>query len=153
MTMFASVQNGSLLDWPLAFEQIQQQHPNVSFPANPQPEDLADFDYVPIQYAPQPVVDPVLEYCREGAATLIDGVCVVSWDVVQYTAEEKAEGDSRFAAVVRADRNKRLADCDWTQLPDAPVDRQVWVAYRQALRDVTKQPGFPRNVTWPQSPS
>lgn len=57
-----------------------------------------------------------------------------------------------LAAQVRADRNDRLAACDWTQLPDSPVDGQAWLAYRQALRDLTKQAGFPQTVEWPAAP-
>jgi len=53
---------------------------------------------------------------------------------------------------VRSDRDKRLADCDWTQVADAPVDKTVWATYRQSLRDVPQQPGFPWNVTWPSQP-
>ena len=53
---------------------------------------------------------------------------------------------------VRNKRNKLLAECDWTQLPDAPVDQTAWAAYRQALRDITDQEGFPANVTWPVKP-
>lgn len=54
-------------------------------------------------------------------------------------------------ASIRADRNKRLADCDWTQLPDAPVDATAWAAYRQELRDITAQPD-PFNIIWPTAP-
>ena len=50
------------------------------------------------------------------------------------------------------DRNQRLSDCDWTQLADAPVDRAAWAAYRQALRDISKQSGFPWQVVWPEQP-
>ncbi|NBW23522.1 MAG: phage tail protein, partial [Caulobacteraceae bacterium] len=42
---------------------------------------------------------------------------------------------------------------DWTQLPDAPVaDHEAWAAYRQALRDVPEQPGFPAQIEWPTAP-
>lgn len=53
---------------------------------------------------------------------------------------------------VRQQRNNLLAASDWTQLPDAPVDQTAWAAYRQALRDVTDQEGFPANVVWPDKP-
>lgn len=58
-----------------------------------------------------------------------------------------------IAEIVRAERNARLTACDWTQLPDAPADTAAWAAYRQALRDVTAQVGFPWDVTWPTPPS
>lgn len=56
------------------------------------------------------------------------------------------------AANVRRTRNATLAETDWTQVADAPVDKAVWATYRQALRDVTTQTGFPWTVTWPESP-
>ena len=54
-------------------------------------------------------------------------------------------------ANIRARRNKMLAECDWTQLPDAPVDRAAWAIYRQALRDITNQPDV-FAVSWPTAP-
>jgi len=53
---------------------------------------------------------------------------------------------------IRAERNRLLAASDWTQLPDAPVDQASWVTYRQELRDITAQQGFPENVIWPTPP-
>lgn len=60
-----------------------------------------------------------------------------------------------LAAVARAERDARLAACDWTQLPDAPLDnaqRAAWAEYRQGLRDVPRQAGFPGAVEWPHAP-
>jgi hypothetical protein len=53
----------------------------------------------------------------------------------------------------RRKRNRMLASCDWTQLPDASVDASKWTAYRQALRDITLQDGFPENIIWPDMPN
>jgi hypothetical protein len=61
------------------------------------------------------------------------------------------DADAQWA-IVRAERNKLLADCDWTQLPDAPVDTAAWAVYRQALRDITTQ-ADPFNIVWPTLPS
>jgi DMSO/TMAO reductase YedYZ molybdopterin-dependent catalytic subunit len=71
------------------------------------------------------------------------------------TAEEQAEIDSQKAADVRRQRNSKLTECDWTQLNDTPLDNAAkiqWTAYRQALRDVPSQAGFPHNVVWPTKP-
>ena len=70
----------------------------------------------------------------------------------QQEAAYKAQKDATQSDAVRADRNKRLADSDWTQVADAPVDKAAWATYRQALRDITSQGGFPWNVTWPVQP-
>lgn len=57
------------------------------------------------------------------------------------------------AQSIRSERNRLLSDCDWTQLPDAPTDAEGWANYRQALRDITTQEGFPTAVTWPIPPN
>ena len=56
------------------------------------------------------------------------------------------------ATEFRQERNKRLASSDWTQLADAPVDQAAWAVYRQALRDIPAQAGFPNTVDWPTEP-
>ena len=53
---------------------------------------------------------------------------------------------------IRDKRNQLLSASDWTQVADAPVDQSAWAAYRQALRDVPQQVGFPSSVIWPDQP-
>ena len=57
-----------------------------------------------------------------------------------------------LAGEMREQRNLLLGQCDWTQVPDAPVDKSAWATYRQELRDVPQQSGFPDNVIWPEEP-
>ena len=56
------------------------------------------------------------------------------------------------AQEIRNERNILLSDSDWTQLSDANVDKDAWLVYRKALRDVPQQSGFPLEVTWPNQP-
>jgi hypothetical protein len=73
----------------------------------------------------------------------------------KFTAEESAEIAAQKAKQVRNERNTKLTQCDWTQLDDTPLDnlaKSAWANYRQALRDVPDQAGFPFNVTWPVQP-
>ena len=56
------------------------------------------------------------------------------------------------AKAVREERNAKLSKSDWTQVLDAPVNQAAWATYRQALRDVTAQAGFPWAVEWPVAP-
>lgn len=63
--------------------------------------------------------------------------------------------DSEQRTQIRKERNQKLTECDWTQLDDTPLDnvaKAEWAAYRQALRDVPDQLGFPFNVIWPIQP-
>ena len=84
------------------------------------------------------------------------------WDGTQVVARpvEDIEADRQKATIpteaeVRAQRDKLLAETDWTQVADAPIDsatRSAMRVYRQLLRDVTEQEGFPVNVVWPEMP-
>lgn len=56
------------------------------------------------------------------------------------------------AEAVREQRNINLTKSDWTQVADAPVNKQAWATYRQSLRDIPSQPGFPWEVVWPVKP-
>jgi hypothetical protein len=70
----------------------------------------------------------------------------------EQEAEYKGMKDAEQAKNVRRQRNDRLKDCDWTQLADSTADKQAWGTYRQALRDVPTQAGFPWTVDWPVAP-
>lgn len=55
-------------------------------------------------------------------------------------------------ANIRARRDMLLLSCDWTQLPDVPVDSAAWAVYRQALRDITNRPDA-FAIIWPVAPT
>lgn len=68
----------------------------------------------------------------------------------QPSAEELA---AKAAAEARAFRDQLLAQTDWTQAADVPqAIKDKWAPYRQALRDVPQQAGFPDNIQWPSKP-
>ena len=67
-------------------------------------------------------------------------------------AEYKARKDAEQAANVRNSRTEKLKDSDWTQIADSTADKAAWATYRQALRDITGQAGFPWTITWPTQP-
>ena len=56
------------------------------------------------------------------------------------------------ATAVRKERDQLLLACDWAVLPDAQTERTTWETYRQALRDVPEQAGFPYAIDWPIRP-
>jgi hypothetical protein len=81
--------------------------------------------------------------------TVVDGVTTTA---IEHENAYKAQKDAEQAKSVRATRDAKLAECDWTQVADAPVDKAIWATYRQALRDITTQDGFPWTVTYPEKP-
>ncbi|MEI7376140.1 tail fiber assembly protein [Dickeya chrysanthemi] len=60
--------------------------------------------------------------------------------------------DTQLAEDARRQRDNLLTASDWTQVSDAPVDQQAWRTYREILRQVPEQAGFPLNIAWPSQP-
>jgi hypothetical protein len=71
---------------------------------------------------------------------------------VEQETAYKARKDAERTASVRTQRTQKLSDSDWTQIADSTADKTAWATYRQALRDITGQAGFPWTVTWPDAP-
>lgn len=97
-------------------------------------------------------------YFPEGIYTA-DGIPkykLLDGKAVERTPEEmEAERVPLRAAAARAKRDKLLEETDWTQTLDAPVtedSKTALRAYRQALRDLPEQTGWPESVTWPTIP-
>ena len=71
--------------------------------------------------------------------------------VTPCSEEEKYDA---FSKDVRGERDYLLKRTDWTQTPDVPeATRKKFTEYRQALRDVTSQEGFPFEIEWPELPN
>lgn len=110
-------------------------------------------------------VDPVLEgpaaqptryqvAFRDGVEQ-IDGQWYTKYSVADMDADAIAATDAAQAKAVRDQRNAKLAETDWVVIKametGAPVPADV-AAYRQALRDITTQAGFPWDINWPVAP-
>ena len=70
-------------------------------------------------------------------------------------AEEKAwddDANNRAADRVREERDRLLAETDYLALSDVTMS-SAWATYRQNLRDIPAQSGFPNSVTYPTKPS
>ena len=70
-------------------------------------------------------------------------------------AAYKATKDAEQAKSVRTTRDTKLAECDWRVIKAAETATTLdaaWATYRQALRDITGQSGFPWTITWPDAP-
>ena len=73
------------------------------------------------------------------------------FDWIDVRSEEQKYNDASNG--VKATRNQLLAESDWTQIPDVPLtNKQDWAVYRQALRDIPEQSGYPFNINWPVKP-
>jgi len=118
----------------------------------------------PVFEGPQASGGTVYQFSMPSGVEQIDGkwytkhiLGPVFTDTEDATAAEqeaayKAQKDAEQAKAMRQQRTEKLKDTDWTQVADAPVDKAAWAVYRQTLRDITAQTGFPWNVTWPTQP-
>ena len=127
------------------------------------PEVMEAIGVDPVLEGPQATTTPPYQYSQRSGVEQIDGQWFTKYiagpvfvDGETTAAEQetayKAQKDTEQAKSVRDSRNTKLSECDWTQVADAPVDKTVWATYRQALRDVTTQSGFPWEITWPTQP-
>lgn len=150
--MYVLAPNQTIETFPYSIGALRRDNPNTSFPRNPSDEELAYWNVFPVIEHPAPSFNPATENCNQINPTLENGEWVMTWEVTPATQEEIAQRLADKSSEVRFKRNQYLLECDWTQLPDAPIDSTLWVAYRQALRDITDQIGFPWDVEWPTVP-
>jgi hypothetical protein len=69
-------------------------------------------------------------------------------------AEYVAMMAAKPAKDAREKRNLLLKESDWTQLSDVVLsNKTAWATYRQYLRDITNQAGFPNSINWPVAPT
>jgi len=143
--MYAKITNGVVEQFPYTLGNLRRDNPNTSFPKEIPSETLAAYGVVEVTITPMPAIDG-RTHTQNRSVQFIDGVWTQVWTPEQL-------GEQEAGANIRADRNSRLAQSDWTQGKDIPeATSTAWATYRQALRDIPTQAGFPYNVTWPQEP-
>lgn len=81
----------------------------------------------------------------------------VIWDIWDFQTNSWIDGRDpiEWGNNVKAERDAKLYQSDWTQIPNNPLttEKQAeWATYRQNLRDITSQSGYPLNVIWPTPP-
>lgn len=151
--MFALIKDGVISQYPYWLDSLRQAHPDTSFPSQPNDSSLESFGVFRVFYSTPPEITDTQAF--EEGTPIFDADAkrwTQTWKIREMTPTEIAEKAVSQAAAIRAERNSLLASSDWTQLEDAPVDKSAWATYRQALRDVPAQSGFPWNVAWPAQP-
>lgn len=126
---------------------------------------LDTFGADPVFEGPQAVPTTVYEFSYRKGTELIDGkwFSVYALGPVFTTDEDgtaeqkmndyKARRDAEQAERARQQRNEKLKETDWTQAKDVSlINNDDYVVYRQDLRDVPAQAGFPWNIVWPVKP-
>lgn len=129
--------------------QLRRDNPNTSFPKQIPNEMLASYDVYPYTTPAQPDYDRYTQVCVEGTFEQdAQGNWSLSW-AIENRPQEQAERS------IRIKRDEELQACDWVVIKHTEKGTNIpldWEVYRQALRDITEQAGFPYSVTWPAKP-
>lgn len=152
--MYALIENGAIKRYPYSINDLKLAYPMTSFPATVSDASLESFGVYRVYTSTPPAHDSNTQTLEEEMPVFsVEGNRWAQvWRVRNLNdAELKSRYDAQ-AESVRVERNSKLSECDWTQVLDAPVDQTAWAAYRQDLRDLTEQVGFPWDVKWPEPP-
>lgn len=147
--MYAKIDNGTVIRFPYAWDDILRDNAGSTI------SNLSD-DVMKLLGIVRVVVTGAPEHPATHTAEMVG--CVFNREKLRWETAftirplTKAEIEAK-ADEVRAQRNNKLARSDWTQGKDIPDSVSTpWATYRQELRDLTAQKGFPFNVVWPQEP-
>jgi hypothetical protein len=143
---------GGQTTYPYSIGQLRNDNPNVSFPKSVPDATLAAYGVYSVTVLDAPAYDVSKQRIEQDAQpTENNGQWELRWSVVKLTAEELAAKVAAVKADVRMKRDRLLSATDWMALSDVTMS-PAWAAYRQGLRDITKQAGFPNNIVWPKEP-
>lgn len=144
--MFVKVTNGKAIEYTIG--QLRRDYPNTSFPRTVPNDMLGSYDIFPYMPAKPHYYDVSQHLIETGFSQDSFG----SW-VKTYVVENTVLPIAEQAA--RTKRNELLAETDWIVAKSYESGNPVptdWANYRQSLRDVTGQTGFPYDVNWPTKP-
>jgi len=157
-------QSGAVMFWNEFRDLLLAQNPSELITVAPQTEEWLNAHGADVVLeGPQATGGTVYQYSMRQGVEQLDGKWYTKYilgpvftDGETTAAEQetayKAMKDAEQAANVRRSRTEMLKDCDWTQIADSTADKATWATYRQALRDITAQSGFPWTITWPTQP-
>ena len=177
---YVKITNGAVARYPYSSGQLRRDNPNVSFPRNVPVEIMRRYGMKPVTVDAMPefnaltqkvtsattptrnvvrlmteadATDPITEEVNTDlvGTPIYGNDWVITRTVVDLTADEIAANAVETAEVNRKTRDNLIAATDFYALTDVTMDAAM-TTYRQALRDVPSQAGFPNSITWPTKP-
>lgn len=150
--MFVKVVDGKVAKFPYSVGQLRRDNPNTSFPKIIPDGTLEAYGVFRVSELPAPSFDSWTHYLEYNPVPVLqDGRWVTVPTVYALTQDQIDIRDASLAEGIRAERDALIAATDWMALSDV-VMSEAWATYRQALRDITTQEGFPSSVDWPAKP-
>ena len=128
--------------------QLRRDNPNTSFPKLIPDELLASYDVYPYTRPEPDEYDRLAWRLIDDEFVNVNGAWILPYKLEALPLDE-AESN------VRRKRDRDLQKCDWVVIKNTEKGTNIpveWEVYRQALRDITGQAGFPYSVEWPTKP-
>ena len=151
--MYVKIENNQVAQYPYSIEQLREDNSNISFPAEISNDTLAAYGVYPVSYGPAPSYNPATQKLAVSSQpSFVNGNWILTKSIIDKTAEQITNDTATQAIQMRALRDQRLTQTDWCALSDVTMSTEM-TTYRQALRDLPTQEGFPYNVTWPTKPA
>lgn len=150
--MYVLIENNSVKTYPYTLRMLREDNPQTSFPSHINDEQLADYGVYRVTFDEGADINPIT-HKSIGANTPIlrNGEWVIESIVVAKTQAEIDSDNEQRAIAARLQRDELLKETDWYGLSDVTMPEDI-STYRQALRDISTQDGFPHNVMWPTKP-
>lgn len=156
-------EQGGQTTYPYSIGQLRKDNPNTSFPSLISDETLASYGVYVVTVADDPTYDQSTHKLERATLPVeVNGGWVLQCNAVPLSAEEISVRRLAGEAKVRDERDSLLAATDWVVVRGAEMASisgasvsvpQEWLDYRQSLRDITAQAGFPFSVVWPTKPA
>jgi len=142
--MYAKIADDKVTKFPYTPEDLRNENPNTSFPINLTDEIYISYNGHPVTVSALPEYDPLTQQ-------IVTGSPVKSGDAwgVSHTVENLEQVVAEIN--IRSHRESLLSDTDWMASSDVTMSSAM-TSYRQALRDIPAQEGFPFSITWPTKP-
>jgi hypothetical protein len=146
-----------VVQFPFTVGQLKAENPYVGFPRELPADVLAQYNVFAVSFEAAPVIDDRTQSRNPSAepTRAVDGSWALGWVVTDKSPEEIAFYDDAKSKSIRLQRNRLLSETDWIVIMHTELGTNipaVWELYRQALRDITSQGGFPYTVEWPTKP-
>ena len=133
-------------------QQIKQLHSNTSLPSVWGESVYDSLGIDPVTFPQKPAPSGAHKVVIQGAPNQdSSGNWVGTWSERDMTSDESSDWDQAESDRVRSSRNRLLEATDHYGLSDVTMS-EAMTTYRQALRDVPQQEGFPQTITWPTKP-
>ena len=143
--LLVKISNGEVAQYPYTLNDLRREHSHTSFPKTISEETLAKYGVYSVTLLTQPNYDYLVQSPVLSTVPYLD---VDSWKL-SYTVEDQPQEIAEEN--IRNKRNQLLDDTDWMATSDNTLSAEM-TSYRQALRDITSQTGFPYSVEWPVKP-